>query len=93
MKDAAWLASQIREGGWEGGSIRLIACESGKLEQGFAYELSRELGGVTVKAPEQIVRIFPNGYMDGWVTVKFPGFTYRGPGQLTWNEFSYTPDF
>ena len=53
------LAAQMRADGFDGESVRLIACGSGQAD-GAAARLSRELG-VDVKAPTDTVWIHPDG--------------------------------
>ena len=55
----AELAAQMRADGFDGESVRLIACGSGQAD-GAAARLSRELG-VDVKAPTDTVWIHPDG--------------------------------
>ena len=60
---AKFLARRILESGkYNGGAIRLIACESGKYEDGIAQELANELG-VNVLAPTKVVYTNSQGYM------------------------------
>ena len=66
---------------WDGKTpIRLLGCDTGKLPDGFAHDLSRELG-VPVTAPTRPVwsdshgRVFSSGYEhgpDGTVKPKWP---------------------
>ncbi len=61
--DARFLAKRLRESGkYTGGPIRLIACESGKVDDGIAQALANELG-VPVFAPTKTVYIDSQGYM------------------------------
>ena len=61
--DARFLANRLRESGkYNGGPIRLIACESGKVDDGIAQALANELG-VPVLAPTKTVYIDSQGYM------------------------------
>ena len=57
------MAEQIRKSGkYKGGSIRLIACESGAVENGIAQQLADELG-VVVLAPKKMVFLDSEGNM------------------------------
>jgi len=57
------LAKQIRESGkYNGGPIRLIACESGAVENGIAQQLADKLG-VEVLAPTKMVFVDKEGKM------------------------------
>ena len=61
--DARFLAKRIRESGkYNGGAIRLIACESGKLDDGIAQDFANEMG-VKVLAPTKIVYTNSQGFM------------------------------
>lgn len=61
--DARFLAKRIRESGkYNGGAIRLIACESGKLDDGIAQDLANEMG-VKVLAPTKIVYTNSQGFI------------------------------
>ena len=61
--DARFLANRLRESGkYNGGPIRLIACESGKVDDGIAQALANELG-VPVLAPTKTIYIDSQGYM------------------------------
>ena len=61
--DARFFARRIRESGkYNGGAIRLIACESGKLDNGIAQEFANEMG-VKVLAPTKIVYTNSQGFM------------------------------
>ena len=61
--DARFFARRIRESGkYNGGAIRLIACESGKLDDGIAQEFANEMG-VKVLAPTKIVYTNSQGFM------------------------------
>ena len=53
------LAQRMRADGYDGGSVRLIACGSGQAD-GAAAKLSRELGA-DVKAPNDTAWIHPDG--------------------------------
>lgn len=60
---ASFLARRIKESGkYNGGPIRLIACESGKLDDGIAQQFANEMG-VRVLAPTKIVYTNSQGYM------------------------------
>ena len=60
---ARFLAKRIRESGkYNGGAIRLIACESGKLDDGIAQDFANEMG-VKVLAPTKIVYTNNQGFM------------------------------
>ena len=62
---AKFLADRVREsteGKYNGGAIRLIACESGKLDDGIAQQFANEMG-VTVLAPTKIVYTNSQGFM------------------------------
>ena len=57
------FAKRVRESGkYNGGAIRLIACESGKLEDGLAQKFADEMGE-EVLAPTKIVFTNSQGYM------------------------------
>ena len=60
---ARFIAKRIRESGkYNGGAIRLIACESGKYDDGIAQDFANEMG-VTVLAPTKIVYTNSQGFM------------------------------
>lgn len=60
---AKFLARRVRESGkYNGGPIRLIACESGKLDGGIAQQFANEMG-VPVLAPTKIVYTNSQGFM------------------------------
>lgn len=60
---ARFFAKRIKESGkYNGGPIRLIACESGKLDDGIAQQLANEMG-VKILAPTKIVYTNSQGYM------------------------------
>ena len=60
---AKFLAKRVRESGkYNGGPIRLIACESGKLDDGIAQKFADEMG-VPVLAPTKIVYTNSQGFM------------------------------
>lgn len=60
---AAFFARRVRESGkYNGGPIRLIACESGLLDDGLAQEFA-DIMGVKVLAPTKIVYTNSQGYM------------------------------
>jgi SPP1 gp7 family putative phage head morphogenesis protein len=60
---AKFLANRVRDSGkYNGGPIRLIACESGKLDDGIAQQFANEMG-VTVLAPSKIVYTNSQGFM------------------------------
>lgn len=60
---AKFLARRVRESGkYNGGSIRLIACESGKLDDGIAQQFANEMG-VPVLAPTKTVYTNSQGFM------------------------------
>ena len=60
---AKFFAKRVRESGkYNGGAIRLIACESGKLDDGLAQEFANEMG-VPVLAPTKIVYTNSQGFM------------------------------
>lgn len=61
--DARFLAKRTRESGkYNGGAIRLIACESGKFDDGIAQDFANEMG-VNVLAPTKIVYTNSQGFM------------------------------
>ena len=61
------LASTIRHtGGWNGQNVRLLSCSTGK-QSGDGYCFAEELAnalGVTVKAPDDTLYIYPNGKLE-----------------------------
>lgn len=60
---ARFLAKRIKESGkYNGGAVRLIACEAGKMDDGIAQEFANEMG-VKVLAPTKIVYTNSQGYM------------------------------
>ena len=60
---ARFLANRIKESGkYNGGAIRLIACEAGKLDDGIAQDFANEMG-VSVLAPTKIVFVDSQGFM------------------------------
>lgn len=60
---AQFFAKRVKESGkYNGGAIRLIACESGKFDNGLAQQFANEMG-VTVLAPTKIVYTNSQGYM------------------------------
>lgn len=66
-KDSDWarvpasrVADFMRNNGYTGGPVRLIACSSGSCSNGAAQKLANELGAA-VKAPTETVWIHPNG--------------------------------
>ena len=60
---ARFIAKRIRESGkYNGGAIRLIACESGKYDDGIAQDFANEMG-VKVLAPTKIVYTNSQGFM------------------------------
>ena len=60
---AKTLAKRVIESGkYNGGAVRLIACESGKLEDGLAQQFANELGA-EVLAPTKIVYSNSQGFM------------------------------
>jgi hypothetical protein len=60
---ARFLAKRIMESGkYNGGAIRLIACESGKFDDGIAQQFANEMG-VKVLAPTKIVYTNSQGFM------------------------------
>ena len=61
--DARFLAKLVIESGkYNGGAIRLIACEAGKYEDGIAQKFADEMG-VNVLAPTKEVYVDTMGYM------------------------------
>lgn len=73
------FAEYLKSGtSYKGGDIRLAACSTGKGDNSFAQQLSKELG-VTVKAPDDDVYYIPD---DGMI---FVGSPYRNTG--TWRIF------
>lgn len=63
---------------YRGGNIRLASCSTGKGDNSFAQQLSKELG-ITVKAPDDDVYYAPD---EG---VMFVGSSYKNIG--TWRIF------
>lgn len=60
---ASFLANRVRESGkYNGGNIRLIACESGKETDGLAQQFADKMG-VKVLAPTKIVYTNSQGFM------------------------------
>lgn len=57
--NAKEFAEILRNSGYEGGDIRLASCSTGKGENSFAQQLSKELG-VKVKAPDTDVYYAPD---------------------------------
>ncbi len=68
-----------KQSDYTGQSIRLVSCDTGALDAGFAQNLSRKLG-VDVMAPTDTLFVFPNGR------------TVVGPNQFTnsgeWRVFT-----
>ena len=61
--DAKFFANRVRESEkYTGGNIRLIACESGKLDNGIAQQFANEMG-VQVLAPTKIVYTNSQGFI------------------------------
>ena len=61
--DAKFLAKLVIESGkYNGGAIRLIACEAGKYEDGIAQKFADEMG-VNVLASTKAVYVDTMGYM------------------------------
>jgi hypothetical protein len=55
------LASLMKSHGWqEGQPVRLLSCQTGKISDGFAQDLSNRLG-VHVTAPSDYLWVYPNG--------------------------------
>ncbi|TDV40067.1 hypothetical protein [Actinophytocola oryzae] len=70
---AADLAALIRaDPNWQGEDIRLLACETGQLENGFAQQLA-DLLGVTVHAPSDYVGLTANGLFVSTATMNQAG--------------------
>lgn len=53
------FADYLQKNGYHGGDIRLASCSTGKGDNSFAQQLSKELG-VRVKAPDDDVYFAPN---------------------------------
>ena len=53
------FAEYLKDNGYKGGDIRLASCETGKGDNSFAQQLSKELG-VRVKAPDDDVYYAPD---------------------------------
>ena len=61
--DQRRLSTMIKsDSGYNGGSIRLISCSTGKNASGFAQNLANKMG-VSVMAPSDTLWVFPNGRM------------------------------
>lgn len=73
------FAKYLKENGYDGGDIRLASCSTGKGDNSFAQQLSKELG-VKVKAPDDDVYYIPN---EG---VLFIGSPYQNTGK--WRIFN-----
>ena len=60
---ASFFAKRVRESGkYNGGPIRLISCEAGKLDDGIAQKFANEMG-VPVLAPTKTVYTNSQGFM------------------------------
>ena len=72
------FAEHLRSTGYKGGNIRLASCSTGKGDNSFAQQLSKELG-VKVKAPDDDIYYIPE---EG---IMYIGSKYRDVGR--WRTF------